>query len=274
MGETTVAEDKLNGVLNQLTKIGFNSYEAKAYIALIQNPDISAYEIGKISGVPQSKIYETIKRIVEQGLAVASGSNPVKYVGLPMDEFLERYRVNVDETIKYLRKNIQTLSGQSPVEYMWHFKGQNQLYNKIKSMIAQAEKNLDLEMWAEDYDLFYDDILKANKRGADVVAVLYGKIKREIGRVYYHQMENMEYEVNKYGRWINIVADKKECLFGTVKPEESGGIWTQNKSFMLLSESFILHDILIAEVYSKYKDLLDRSYGPNMERIRREINIG
>ena len=274
MGETIVTEDKLNGVLNQLTKIGFNSYEAKAYIALIQNPDISAYEIGKISGVPQSKIYETIKRIVEQGLAVASGSNPVKYVGLPMDEFLERYRVNVDETIKYLRKNIQTLSGQSPVEYMWHFKGQNQLYNKIKSMIAQAEKNLDLEMWAEDYDLFYDDILKANKRGADVVAVLYGKIKREIGRVYYHQMENMEYEVNKYGRWINIVADKKECLFGTVKPEESGGIWTQNKSFMLLSESFILHDILIAEVYSKYKDLLDRSYGPNMERIRREINIG
>ena len=274
MGETTVAEDKLNGVLNQLTKIGFNSYEAKAYIALIQNPDISAYEIGKISGVPQSKIYETIKRIVEQGLAVASGSNPVKYVGLPMDEFLERYRTNVDETIKYLRKNIQTLSGQSPVEYMWHFKGQNQLYNKIKSMIAQVEKNLDLEMWAQDYDLFYDDILKANKRGADIVAVLYGKTEKEIGRVYYHQMENMEYEVNRYGRWINIVTDKKECLFGTIKQEESGGIWTQNKSFMLLSESFILHDILIAEIYSKYKDLLDRSYGPNMEKIRRKMNIG
>jgi sugar-specific transcriptional regulator TrmB len=274
MGETIVAEDKLNGVLNQLIKIGFNSYEAKAYIALIQNPDISAYEISKISGVPQSKIYETIKRIVEQGLAVASGSNPVKYVGLPMDEFLERYRTNVDETIEYLRKNIQTLSGQSSVEYMWHFKGQNQLYSKIKSMIAQVEKNLDLEMWAQDYDLFHDDILKANKRGADIVAVLYGRTEREIGRVYYHQMENMEYEVNKYGRWINIVADKKECLFGTVKPEESGGIWTQNKSFMLLSESFILHDILIAEIYSKYKDLLDRSYGPNMEKIRRKMNIG
>ncbi len=269
-----MAEDKFKGVLNELTKIGFNSYEAKAYIALIQNPDISAYEISKISGVPQSKIYETIKKIVEQGLAVASGSNPVKYVGLPIDEFLERYRADVDESIEYLKKNFKTLSEQPSVEYMWHFKGENQLYNKIKSMIVQAEKNLYLEMWVEDYDLFYDDILQAKERGAGVVAVLYGRTEREIGRVYYHQMENMEKEVNKYGRWINIVADKKECLFGIVKPEESEGIWTQNKSFMLLSESFILHDILIAEIYSKYKDLLDRSYGPNMEKIRREINIG
>lgn len=269
-----MAKDKFKGVLNELTRIGFNSYEAKAYIALIQNPDISAYEISKISGVPQSKIYETIKRIVEQGLAVASGSNPVKYVGFPIDEFLERYRTNVDESIKYLRENIKSLSEQPSVEYMWHFKEENQLYNKIRSMIMQAQENIYLEMWAQDYDIFFDDILQAKERGAYVVAVLYGRAKREIGRVYYHQMENMEFQVNRYGRWINIVADKKECLFGTAKPGESGGVWTQNKSFMLLSESFILHDILIAEIYSKHKDLLDRTYGPNMEKIRREINIG
>ncbi|HHU31388.1 MAG TPA: TrmB family transcriptional regulator, partial [Clostridia bacterium] len=62
-----MAEDKFEGVLKELAKIGFNLYDAKAYIALIQNPDISAYEISKISGVPQSKIYETMKRIVDQG---------------------------------------------------------------------------------------------------------------------------------------------------------------------------------------------------------------
>ncbi len=269
-----MAEDKFKGILNALTKIGFNSYEAKAYITLIRNPDISAYEISKISGVPQSKIYETIKRIVEQGLAVASGSNPVKYVGLPIDEFLDRYRADMDESIEYLKENFKTISEQPTVEYMWHLIGENQLYNKVKSMIVQAEKNIFLEMWAQDYHMFYDDILQARERGADVVAVLYGRIEKEIGRVYYHQMENMELEAGKYGRWINIVADKKECLFGTVKPGKSGGIWTQNKSFMLLSESFILHDILIAEIYSKHKDLLDRTYGPNMDRIRREINIG
>ncbi len=268
-----MGEDKFKGVLNELTRIGFNSYEAKAYIALIQNPDISAYEISKISGVPHSKIYETMKRIVEQGLAVVSGSNPVKYIGLPIDEFLKRYRANVDDSIKYLREYFKSVVEQPTIEYMWHFNGEGQLYNRVKSMIAQADKTLYMEMWAQDYELFYDDILEAKERGAEVVAVLYGRAEKEIGRVYYHQMENMEYEVNKYGRWINIVADKKECLFGTIKPGESGGVWTQNKSFMLLSESFILHDILIAEIYSKYKDLLDRTYGPNMEKIRREINI-
>ncbi|HQA48916.1 MAG TPA: TrmB family transcriptional regulator, partial [Bacillota bacterium] len=171
-------------------------------------------------------------------------------------------------------ENFKSVVEQPTVEYMWHFNGEGQLYNRIKTMIAQADRTLHMEMWAQDYDFFYEDILQAKERGAEVVTVLYGKTEKEIGRVYYHQMENMEYEVNKYGRWINIVADKKECLFGTIKPGESGGVWTQNKSFMLLSDSFILHDILIAEVYSKHKDLLDRTYGPNMEKIRREINIG
>jgi sugar-specific transcriptional regulator TrmB len=274
MGEAIVVDNELKGVLNELIKIGFNSYEAKAYVALIQNPDISAYEISKISGVPQSKIYETIKKIVGQGLAVASGSNPVKYVGLPIDQFLERYRANVNESITYLKKNLETISEQPSVEYMWHFKGKNQLDNRIKSIIAQTKSNLCMEIWAEEYSFFYDDILKAKESGADVVAVLYGRTEKETGRVYYHQMENMEYEVNRFGRWINIVADKKECLFGIIKPGQSWGVWTQNRSFILLTEMFILHDILITEIYSKYKDLLDQSYGPNMEKIRKEINIG
>ena len=177
-----MVEGKFKGVLKELAKIGFNSYEAKAYIALMRNPDISAYEISKLSGVPQSKIYETMKRIVDQGLAAAAGSNPVKYVGLPIDEFLERYRANVDESIKYLRENFKSVVEQPTVEYMWHFNGEGQLYNRIKTMIAQADRTLHMEMWAQDYDFFYEDILQAKERGAEVVTVLYGKTEKEIGR--------------------------------------------------------------------------------------------
>ena len=45
-------------------------------------------------------------------------------------------------------------------------------------MISQAYKTLYMGMWARDFDLFYDDILQAKERGAEVVAVLYGRAER------------------------------------------------------------------------------------------------
>ncbi|QZY55455.1 TrmB family transcriptional regulator [Crassaminicella profunda] len=264
----------MKNLIDRLINIGLSTYEAKAYIALIQSPNISAYEISKISGVPQSKIYEIIKKIIQKGLAIVNGTNPVKYTALPVDEFLDRYRANVDESITYIKNNLKTISEENHVDYIWHFEGKDKINNKIKSIIKEAEKSLYFEMWRSEYDLFYEDILKAKKRGVDIVTVMYGKSENEIGKVYHHEMEGMEIDANKHGRWITAVADEKECVFGIFKVEQNYAVWTQNKSFMLLAEAFITHDILIAEIYSKYKGLLDREFGPNMKKIREKIDIG
>ncbi|RKD31447.1 TrmB family transcriptional regulator [Thermohalobacter berrensis] len=265
---------KIEKIINELINIGLNTYEAKSYLALIQNPNISAYEISKISGVPQSKVYETIKKMVQKGLAIASGTNPVRYTALPIDEFLDRYKSNIENSISYIKENIKTLNEDPNIEYMWHFKGKIQINNKIKSIIDEAKKSLYFEMWNYEFDFFYEDIYKAKERGVNIVTVLYGKSEREVGTIYYHQMSGMDSNANRFGRWITVVADEKECLFGIYKTNENNAVWTQNKPFMLLTEAFIIHDIMIAEIYSKYKKVLDDEFGTNMKKIREKIDIG
>ncbi len=179
-------------IINKLVNIGLSTYEAKAYLALVQNPDVSAYEISKTSGVPQSKIYENIKRLVKRGLAITKGTNPVKYTALPVEEFLERYRDDINNSINYIEKNINTLKEEPDVEYMWHFKGKSQMNNKIESIINNAKKSLYLEMWNYEFDFFYKQLLDAKERGVNIVTILYGKPKNEVGIVYYHAMEGME----------------------------------------------------------------------------------
>jgi sugar-specific transcriptional regulator TrmB len=157
---------------------------------------------------------------------------------------------------------------------MWHFNGREQTNNKIKNMIQNAERSIYLDIWAENYDFIYEDLLAAYNRGVEIVSVIYGKISNEIGKVYYHEMYGLDKDVEKNGRWLSLVVDYSECFFGILKGDESKSIWTQNKAFMLVTECFITHDIYISEIYLKYKDLLDREFGYNLENIRKNLHIG
>ncbi|MTI66630.1 MAG: TrmB family transcriptional regulator [Firmicutes bacterium] len=267
-------ENKEQKIIKELLRIGFNKYEAKAYVTLLRNPNVTAYEISKISGVPQSKIYETMKKLVNRGLSIAKGKKPVKYTALSIEEYLDRYKNDLDESIKYIKDNFKELEVQPTIEHMWHFKGKHQIHSKIKDMINKAKESLYLELWTDEYNKFFDEILEANERGVYIVIVLYGKTDKEIGKVYYHELNGIKESAEKHGRWLNIISDEKECLFSIMKPGEINGIWTQNKAFMILAESFISHDIYIAEIYKKFKKELDETFGPNMKKIRENIHIG
>lgn len=261
-------------IINRLTTIGFNKYEAKVYLTLLENQEITAYEISKRSGVPQSKIYETVRSLVNKGISSMSGFEPIKYSALPLDEFLNNYKSSTESTIDYLKENIKNINDIQTSDYIWHLNGLDSIKNKANSMINSAKKSIYLSMWNEEYNGVYDDLLDANKRNVDIVSVLYGKVKNEIGKIYYHEMHGMKEDAAINGRWISLVVDYNECLFAIIKEEDSSCVWTQNKSFMLVTECFITHDIFLAEIYSKHRDELDKEFGYNLEKIRKHLHIG
>ncbi|GAB4309499.1 MAG: hypothetical protein Kow0069_08810 [Promethearchaeota archaeon] len=51
-----------------LKKLGFSSYDAKAFQALVKYHGLTAAEISQYSGVPRPKIYETVDRLEGRGL--------------------------------------------------------------------------------------------------------------------------------------------------------------------------------------------------------------
>lgn len=260
-------------ILDELMRLGLSAYEAKAYVALMQSPSVTAYEISKLSGVPQSKIYETMKKLVERGLAIAEGTKPVNFIALSIDEFLNRYRADLNKSLDFLRDNVKAIGTQPSLEYIWHFNGATQLMSKIKSLIADAQATLYLEIWAHEYAELLPDLKEAQDRGIQITAVVYGTITEEIGTVYYHAMDVLLENEARSGRWLNIIRDNNECCFGIFSQTNPSGIWTQNDSLMLLSKSFISHDIMIAEIYTRFKDILDAEFGENLSNLRQSLRF-
>ncbi|HBG2813916.1 TPA: helix-turn-helix domain-containing protein, partial [Clostridioides difficile] len=54
----------MDNIINELQNIGFTKYESQIYISLLKESPLTGYEISKLSGVPQSKVYENITKLL------------------------------------------------------------------------------------------------------------------------------------------------------------------------------------------------------------------
>ena len=51
----------MDDLIANLKELGFNSYEAKVYLALLKKYPATGYEVSQIADIPQSRAYDTLK---------------------------------------------------------------------------------------------------------------------------------------------------------------------------------------------------------------------
>lgn len=54
----------MEDVIEKLKDLGFNSYEAKVYVALLKKYPATGYEVSQIADIPQARAYDTLKSLV------------------------------------------------------------------------------------------------------------------------------------------------------------------------------------------------------------------
>jgi sugar-specific transcriptional regulator TrmB len=90
--------------VQSLMELGLNSYEAKAYLALMGRDSFTAPQVADRSGVPRQRVYDVLNSLVEQGLAIGRpGKRGVKYTAVAPDialtflpeAWLRRYYRNI-----------------------------------------------------------------------------------------------------------------------------------------------------------------------------------
>ena len=71
--EAIVGSGQQDDVVKALAAVGFTSYEARVYRALLTGSPATAYEISKVSGVPHAKVYETVRRLGHKSVVRQTG---------------------------------------------------------------------------------------------------------------------------------------------------------------------------------------------------------
>jgi hypothetical protein len=156
-----------------LEALGLTKYETNAYLSLLQLGVSDARELSRASGVPTSKIYETMVRLEALGLVEVQASRPRKFmareVGEALDELKNAKRREFEGLLKSLpslEQRLKVRARTSPKESTfwsvttsWH-----DFANKHLAKAAEAHEEVLIYV---DLSGCFGDLLQAMKSGTE-----------------------------------------------------------------------------------------------------------
>jgi len=264
----------VNNIIPQITALGFSKYEAKAYVHLLAVQPASAYELSQASGIPSSKIYEILGRLVEKRVVFVEGEGrKKKYVGTPPEEFVESRRRFFHRTFDSLEEGLKQLTVKADdVSFIWNITEYDFLIDKAERMIEGAKGSLLLSTWPDEAATLMAALAGAEARGVRIATVHFGEIKTAAGRIFEHPIEDTLYE-EKGGRGFVLVADASAAIVATIThANHVEGAWSMNQGFITLAEDYIKHDIYIMKIVHRFDGLLHDTFGDRYHHLRDIFN--
>ncbi len=258
---------RMEMAVNKLKQVGFSEYEAKAYIALLEENPLTAYEIAKISGIPTSKIYEVIKKL-ENKRTVQSihGERSKMFIPIPPDEFIQNFRVDMDGKLQAVRNELKDIRTGMDTSYTWHIKDHEGLVLKAKRMLDTASENIILSIWPDEAKLLIESLEEAVSRNVKIAMLHYGPASLKIKQTYIHPVKEALF-AEKGARGLTLVADSKEALNARITGRQTEAIWSMNGGFVVLTENYIRHEIYQMKTMKRFDPLLRKEFGERYEKL-------
>ena len=259
----------VNELVNHIKALGFSEYEARAYICLLKIQPATAYEIAQASGIPSSKIYEIIARLLEKQVFMADGEgNRKKFLALMPGEFIQRQRSGFEQTLDVLENELPALQSSAPVSFIWNIGDYDLFMDKARRMIGEAANTVLLSAWETERSNLEPLLENAERRGVKIAAIHFGTRDKGSGALFRHPIEDTIY-MEKGGRGMVLVCDACCALVGTI--DDAGrvqGAFSSNQGFITLAEDYIKHDIYIMKIVNRFDETLLKKFGTNYNHLR------
>lgn len=262
----------MENLIESLKELGFNSYEAKVYLALLKKYPATGYEVSQIAEVPQSRAYDTLKVLEKEKIVVATNSKPVAYTPIKPKDLTQRFKRKITSTIDFLDKNLPNVK-EDYTEPILSVAGSASIREKVIEIIQNAKKEIYLEIWSQDFKFIESDLLAAYDRGVEVKMVGYDGFKSNFGLVFEHSSAK-EIEASLGGRMIILAADNEEGIIGnssSTKGEIPHVVWTKNYGVVFLIKELIVHDMYLIDVEENLSEQMKVVYGKNLKTLRDKV---
>jgi DNA-binding response OmpR family regulator len=145
-----------------LVNTGLSSYEAKIYLSLAMNGNSEPRKLALSSGVPRTKAYTALKKLVQRGIAVELPGRKQRFsVTTPSDAFggfIQNWKTDITEQQKSLIsleravssldklhqqfQNLQSFEMQK--QEVWVINGQENLMQRISDVLTSAKTSVSI----------------------------------------------------------------------------------------------------------------------------------
>jgi len=134
-----------------LQDIGFTEYEAKVYLALLGNPGITRYEVGRRSGVPRAKVYEVLEGLVRRGAALQETSEGRQlYHALGHSVLLYNHSRAVSRLLANLGAELDAVTARRHEPRLLMLRDQDSTLDHFRHICRTVRGHLLVTGWPED----------------------------------------------------------------------------------------------------------------------------
>lgn len=236
-----------------LQKFGFSQYESQVFEVLASSEEsMDATNIVKYSGVPKSKIYEVLTRMIEKGMVLDSVSEKKKlYTALPLATVIEKLTAEFEENVEQLKTS--TSKRKFYDEHVWSLKVDSSIRAQTKQILQAAEKSIKVSAWQDDVRDYLPILEEKEKQGIDVEVLVVGELESSLKNV--HTLIPAQ-EHHSLERFRLVVVDEEEVIFAGVESKSWQALKTKSRPFIKVFIEFFYHDVALAKINEKHSELL------------------
>ncbi len=230
-----------------LQELGFGEYEARAYVALLQNQPMNGYELAKASGLPRANVYGVLQKLEERG-AVVRLETPAgaRYAPVPPRELAQKLDSRFRATLEATERSLEKIAGPVEHNYVWNTKGYARMLEEAHVVIAEAQESLLIALWHHEALRLAEELRRAEARGVAITTLCLEACAQPCagcrGQVYRYRMALEDSE-----RWLVLVANSAEVLAAEIDSDETAlSVRTRQKLLVDLAAWYIRHSIALA----------------------------
>lgn len=171
-----------------LQKIGFSDKEAKIYLILAKNGELSAGKIANKTDLPRATVYSCLEKLIKNGLISTALSGRIKYFSIEppvaMDNLLKKKEDQLKkqrEMWSLLNKEVKRLQRDIDRPEINFYEGINAVRSLFKSTASQGKHIFEIGDWDVfgDYANEFSKMRIVNNTTIDLVTKDSDRAKKE-----------------------------------------------------------------------------------------------
>ncbi|MGH7608972.1 MAG: TrmB family transcriptional regulator [Candidatus Dormibacteria bacterium] len=257
-------------VADELVRLGFSTYEARTYIGLLLEAGSTGYRISNETGVPQPKVYETLRRLVERGAAVQIQQRPAQYAAVPPAELLGRLERDFSRRLARARSRLEGLprgGDRVPALKVSRLDSLPAGLERAREAIEEASTRVYLHARRDELKPLAGAVEAASARGVEFVLLHFGALPfaPPPGRVVRHASTDGTLYSSRGVRHLAVVVDSRFALWLLAREgQDDQGFWADSPLLASLVKTYIRHDLFVQRIYADFPSELEAEYGPGL----------
>ena len=153
-----------------LGSIGFSGLEIDAYLALLEQPNASGYQVAQKIGKLVGSTYKALDSLRAKGAVVVDESaRPTTYVALSISEYMDTRRRDLEFLQAKIEREMEDMAAQPAHGGIFELDSIGQVYERCRNMLRGAKDVALLNIDARPLEELRSELVAAADRGVRVL---------------------------------------------------------------------------------------------------------